>query len=103
MSWVQPVDFTVLKKQTGEFLKELFIQLFVSSQVSTPMVSSNWKEHPITRQRSAVEDIFKKVARMEALAMGLAYFISETFRCGDEGELAKWASEIAKDTLRNCA
>jgi nucleolar MIF4G domain-containing protein 1 len=98
MSWIQPVDFTILKAQTKQFLKELFIELFISSQISTPMISSHHKEHSNARNRGAVEDIFKKATKVEVLAMGLVYFISEHFR--DEDELVRWASEVAMDTLR---
>ena len=42
-----------------------------------------------------------KAGRIQTLATGLVYFISEAFRSGEEGDLVKWASEIAKETLRD--
>jgi len=81
-------------------LKEFFIQLFISSQVSTPIISSIQKDSPATRDRTAVEVIFKKVVRIEVLAMGMVYFISEAFRDCNGDELVKWAAGIAKETLR---
>jgi nucleolar MIF4G domain-containing protein 1 len=102
---VQPVDFTTLKPQSREFLKELLVQLFVSSQVATPVISASADAIPTTRNRGPIEEIFIKASRVEALAMGLVYFITEVFRDVDEmpdglKKLAKWASGVAKDTLR---
>ncbi|KAJ7707589.1 hypothetical protein B0H17DRAFT_1166033 [Mycena rosella] len=102
---LKPVDFTTLKPQSRTFLKELLVQLFVSSQVSTPLISASANAIPTTRNRGPVEEIFIKASRLEALAMGLVYFLTEVFR--DVGEmpdalqkLAKWGSAVAKDTLR---
>ncbi|KAF7336720.1 MIF4G/MA4-domain-containing protein [Mycena venus] len=101
---LKPVDFTTLKPQSREFLKELMVQLFVSSQVATPVVADGTGV-PTTRNRSSVEEIFIKASRVEALAMGLVYFLTEAFRDVDEmpdgtRKLVKWASGVAKDTLR---
>jgi len=78
--------------------------LFVSSQVSTPLLSLNAEALPTTRNRHAIEEIFIKATRIENLAMGLVYFLSEVFKNdGDNGEvsaLLKWGSSLAKDTLR---
>ncbi|KAJ7475957.1 hypothetical protein FB451DRAFT_1034114 [Mycena latifolia] len=100
---LKPVDFTTLKPQSRGFLKELLVQLFVSSQVSTPVIGAS--AVPTTRNRGPVEEIFIKASRLETLAMGLVYFLTEVFR--DVGEmpeglqkLSKWASAVAKDTLR---
>jgi nucleolar MIF4G domain-containing protein 1 len=103
---VQPVDFTRLKTQTRDFFKELFIQIFVNSQRSTPLANSNIKDLVFTRNRNAVEEIFIKVSRVEALAMGLVFFLSQSFpekhfKSGDEfSKFLKWAVGVAKDTLR---
>ncbi|KAF7374789.1 MIF4G/MA4-domain-containing protein [Mycena sanguinolenta] len=99
----QPVDFTTLKPQSREFLKELMVQLFVSSQISAPVVAAG--TDVTTRNRGPVEEIFIKASRVEALAMGLVYFLTEAFRDVDEmpegmGKLVRWASGVAKDTLR---
>ena len=103
---MQPVDFTRLKTQTCDFFKELFIQIFVNSQRSTPLANSNIKDLVFTRNRNAVEEIFIKVSRVEALAMGLVFFLSQSFpekhlKSGDGfSKFLKWAVGVAKDTLR---
>ncbi|KAJ6609207.1 armadillo-type protein [Mycena sp. CBHHK59/15] len=105
LSILKPVDFTALKPQSRDFLKELLIQLFVSTQVATPMISSSAKAVPTTRNRGPVEEIFIKASRVETLAMGLVYFLTEAFRDVNAtedgfGKLTKWACAVAKDTLR---
>ncbi|KAJ7170843.1 hypothetical protein C8R43DRAFT_981266 [Mycena crocata] len=102
---LKPVDFTDLKPQSRVFLKELLVQLFISSQVATPVVGASATAVPTTRNRAPIEEIFIKASRIEALAMGLVYFLTEAFRDADEmsdelKKLAKWASGVAKDTLR---
>ncbi|KAG6853988.1 hypothetical protein C0991_011851 [Blastosporella zonata] len=99
---LKPIDFTSLKKTTTEFLRELLIQTFICSQRTSPMITM---DIPTTRNRGAIEEIFIKATRIQTLAMGLVYFLSEAFRDvlqdGDEkGKLIKWASGLAKDTLR---
>lgn len=100
------MDFTKLKTQTRDFFKELFIQIFINSQRLTPLANSNIKDLVFTRNRNAVEEIFIKVPRVEALAMGLVYFLSESFPekyfKSDDGfsKFLKWAIGVAKDTLR---
>ncbi|KAJ6513111.1 hypothetical protein C8R45DRAFT_857463 [Mycena sanguinolenta] len=100
---LKPVDFTTLKPQSREFLKELMVQLFVSSQIAAPVVTDG--ASAMTRNRGPLEEIFIKAIRVEALAMGLVYFLTEAFRDVDEmpegvGKLVRWASGVAKDTLR---
>ncbi|KAJ7903418.1 hypothetical protein B0H14DRAFT_3079584 [Mycena olivaceomarginata] len=103
---LKPVDFTALKPQSREFLKEFVVQLFVSSQVAAPVISTrDGAGVPTTRNRGPVEEIFIKASRVEALAMGLVYFLTEALRDVDEmpdpmKKLVKWASGVAKDTLR---
>ncbi|KAH9068370.1 hypothetical protein EDB83DRAFT_2376106 [Lactarius deliciosus] len=70
-----PVDFTVLKPRTREFLSHFFRQLFANSQSSIPTLQS---DVPHTQ-------IFVKAARIQVLAMGL--FI-------------RWAIGVAIDALR---
>ncbi|KAJ7285115.1 hypothetical protein C8J57DRAFT_1290481 [Mycena rebaudengoi] len=99
---LKPIDFTDLKPQSRDFLKELLIQVFVCSQVATPVVAN---AVPATRNRGPVEDIFIKASRIETLAMGLVFFLTEAFRdveAMEEGtrKMVKWASGVAKDTLR---
>ncbi|KAG2154054.1 hypothetical protein DEU56DRAFT_952103, partial [Suillus clintonianus] len=94
----KPVDFTVLKPQTRTFLKELFIQLFIASQVSSPMLSNDSGEYPSMRNRGSLEEIFLKASRIENLGLGLVFFMSNTFK-GEDGFLT-WASSLAKETLQ---
>ncbi|KAG1841685.1 hypothetical protein DFJ58DRAFT_807888 [Suillus subalutaceus] len=57
----KPVGFTMLKPQTCQkrtFLKELFIQLFIASQVSSPMLSNDSGDYPSMRNRGSLEEIF---------------------------------------------
>jgi nucleolar MIF4G domain-containing protein 1 len=83
-------------------LKELFSQLFISSQVSTPTLSSTPHNLPTARNRAALQEIFIKATRIDTLAMGLAYFLSGPFQEGlGEADLIKWGVEIAKETLRS--
>ena len=95
-----------LKSQTRDFFKELFIQIFVNSQRSTPLANSNIQDLVFTRNRNAVEEIFNKVSRVEALSMGLVFLFSELFPEkhfeSDDGysKFLKWAVGVAKDTLR---
>lgn len=94
----KPVDFTMLKPQTRTFLKELFIQLFIASQVSSPMLSNDSGDYPSMRNRGSLEEIFLKASRIENLGLGLVFFISSTFK-GEDGFLT-WASSVAKETLQ---
>lgn len=100
------MDFTRLKAQTRDFFKELFIQIFVNSQRSTPLANPNIQDLVFTRNRNAVEEVFSKVSRVEALAMGLVFFLSESFpekhlKSDDEfSKFLKWAVGVAKDALR---
>jgi len=81
------------------------IQIFLNSQRSTPLVTQDTRNVPFTRNRHAVEEIFIKASRIQALAMGLVYFLSEAFQRGsnDDGGYSKfmwWAVGIAKATLQ---
>ncbi|KZT00798.1 ARM repeat-containing protein [Laetiporus sulphureus 93-53] len=99
---LKPVDFTILKQQSHTFLKELLSQIFISTQVSTPLLSGERNVFPTTRNRGPLEEVFMKATRMQNLSVGLIHFISEAFK-GDNSEdngFIKWASQVAKDTLR---
>ncbi|KAL1703573.1 armadillo-type protein [Schizophyllum commune] len=98
---LKPVDFTVLKPRGRAFLRELLEQIFVASQTASPVLGAT----PQTRNRGAVEEVFIKAARVEALAMGLVYFITqvvmkEASADDAEGKFVKWAGGVAKETLR---
>ena len=96
-SRAQPVDFTVLKPQTRTFLRELFVQVFVASQASSPVLTDD-VDQQMSRNRGAVEDVFTKAIKLENLGLGLIFFLSHAFR-GEEGLLG-WASALAKETLQ---
>ncbi|KAF8638284.1 hypothetical protein AX17_002304 [Amanita inopinata Kibby_2008] len=99
---LKPVDFTTLKARGKEFLRELVAAILISSQVTSPVLGSSAKNLSAVRDRAAVEEIFIKATRVETLAMGLVYFMTETFRDGSHEvtKLIRWSCEVAKDTLR---
>lgn len=102
---VQPIDFALLKPRTTEFLKELFTQVFINSQVATPMLSPDPKDLPKNQDRKAIEEIFIKANRTHALAMGLVYFLGEAFKSAEGMDetlwkFVKWANGIARNTLQ---
>jgi nucleolar MIF4G domain-containing protein 1 len=89
------VDFTVLKPRTRDFLTYFFYHLFASSQVSAPVLGVDL---PPTRTKGHIEEIFIKATRIQTLAMGLVYFLTEMKKTSDE-EFVQWASAVAIDTL----
>ncbi|KAF9560494.1 ARM repeat-containing protein [Agrocybe pediades] len=103
---LKPVDFTLLKPQTQTFLKELFTHIFMNSQRSTPLLGTDYRNVTFTRNRNAVEEIFIKASRVQALAMGLVFFLSEAFKTNksssddENAKFLRWAVGIAKETLR---
>ena len=79
--------------------------MFISSQLSTPLVSNDLGGLVLTRQRDSIEAIFIKASRIDTLAMGIVYFMSEAFRNveAEEEKMLKfltWAVGLAKDTLQ---
>jgi len=57
------------------------------------------------RNRAAIEEILVKAVRIENLAMGLVYFLTNVFlkQTSDDDavtKFVKWASELALDILR---
>ncbi|OSX58848.1 hypothetical protein POSPLADRAFT_1173112 [Postia placenta MAD-698-R-SB12] len=99
---LKPVDFTVLQPQSRTFLKELLTQIFISTQVSTPLLSRNPKDLPKGHNRGPLEEVFMKATRVQTLVIGLVYFIGDVFKgdmIEDDGFL-KWAAQVARDTLR---
>jgi len=96
LSIFKPVDFTVLKPRTHDFLSYFFHQLFASSQVSAPVLRADL---PRTRSKGPIEEIFIKATRIQALAMGLVYFLTELKKTSEE-EFVQWACAVAIDTLR---
>lgn len=112
----QPVDFTVIEPQTHIFLRDFFTSLFLSTQSSRPVLNPTGNGLPDTKDSRSLEEVFIKVARIQALAMGIVYFLTETFGEGigrrgravqspggedrPDDALLRWASGIAVDTLR---
>ncbi|CCM01388.1 uncharacterized protein FIBRA_03439 [Fibroporia radiculosa] len=98
---LKPVDFTVLKPRSQTFLKELFTHIFISTQLSTPLLNVDPENMPTTRNRSPLEEVFMKAARMQTLAIGLVYFARQAFNESDDNSgYLNWASQVARDTLR---
>jgi nucleolar MIF4G domain-containing protein 1 len=76
------------------------MQVFIGTQVSVPVLSTSV---PTTRNRGALEDVFIKATRIEALSLGLLYFLGKEMSRieGEDGvDLIKWAAGVAMDTLR---
>ncbi|KAH9002936.1 hypothetical protein EDB86DRAFT_2894059 [Lactarius hatsudake] len=96
LSVFKPVDFTLLKPRTRNFLSHFFRQLFANSQSSIPTLQS---DAPPTRNKVSLEEIFVKAARIQVLAMGLVYFLTE-MKKGSEEEFIRWATDVAIDALR---
>ena len=87
-------------------MKELFTQLFASTQLATPPLGVS--ALPTTRNRGPLEDVFAKAAHLPALVVGVVYFLGEAFRAeareeNPEHGFIKWASGVARDTLRTGA
>jgi len=97
LSVFKPVDFTVLKPRTRDFLAHFFRQLFANSQTSIPILQSD--ALPTTRNKASLEETFVKAARIQVLAMGLVYFLTE-MKKGSEEEFIRWAIAVAIDALR---
>ncbi|KAJ7593311.1 hypothetical protein C8J56DRAFT_495127 [Mycena floridula] len=101
----KPLDFTVLQPRTRQFLVDLFSHLYISSQVTTPLMVTD--SPPTERDRKLIEDIFSKAAVVPALSMGLAYILADMFRTNEDGtseglwSFLTWANELAVDTLRS--
>ena len=101
----QPLDFASTKPRTRAFLKDLFTEVFLGSQRSTPLASDT-KDMTFTRNRNAIEAIFIKASRVQALAMGLVYFFSDMSReeVNPDDGLSKfllWSAGVATETLRS--
>ena len=93
-----------IKPQTRAFLKEFCTQLFISSQSSAPVLTAHVANMPSTRNRGPLQEVFAKATRVQALAVGLVYFLTEAFRGVDgedeDGDFVTWARDVAVDTLR---
>ena len=91
------MEFTQLRPIANTFLRQFLIQIFISTQVSTPVITNTI---PSSRNRGAIEDVFVKATRIEALASGLVYYLSrEMVHDEPEGGFVKWAIGVALETL----
>ncbi|KAJ8072377.1 suppressor of glycerol defect [Marasmius tenuissimus] len=104
LSVLKPIDFTQIKPQAQKFLDELFVNIFLSSQSSSPLTDIG---RNATRNRGSVEEIFLRVTKFQTLAMGLLFFFSKVFcsRLDDNVDeetrkLVKWGVEVVKDTIQ---
>jgi nucleolar MIF4G domain-containing protein 1 len=52
-----------------------------------------------TRTKGPLEEIFIKATRIQALIMGLVYFLTEMKKASGD-EFIQWACTVAIDTLR---
>ncbi|KAI6042849.1 hypothetical protein EDC04DRAFT_3057761 [Pisolithus marmoratus] len=94
---LKPIDFTLLKPQSRKFLKELFVQIFVATQASSPMPSDRLDIE--SRNRGVIEDTFIRAKKIENLGLGLTFFLSHAFR--EESGFLQWASSVGKETLQS--
>ena len=76
-------------------MRELFIHVFANTELATPLLSS---EHPPSTKNKAPLEVFIKGSKIQSVALGLVYFLRETFK-GVEG-LLKWAKQVALQTLK---
>jgi nucleolar MIF4G domain-containing protein 1 len=55
----------------------------------------------VSRNRGPLQEIVLKATKINTLAMGLAYFLSEPFNeLPDSSGLVGWGVEVAKEALR---
>ena len=78
-SYLQPIDFTILKPRSRAFLTQLLTHTLISTQVSTPLLSTSIKDLPDTHHRGPLEEVIIKA--FEAAHCPL-HFLSE-----EHGEL----------------
>lgn len=80
------------------------MHICISSQLSTPLISSDPKDIPKTRNRGAIEEVFIKSTRIQALSLGLMYFLNEVVKPEvgelDDSRFLSWANKVALNTLR---
>jgi nucleolar MIF4G domain-containing protein 1 len=83
---------------------DMFTHVLVNSQLSTPLLGTNPDDFPSTRNRGPLEEIFIKASRIDTLALGIAYFLNQTYGQGkkqkDTSTFIHWASKVAIETLR---
>ncbi|THH33208.1 hypothetical protein EUX98_g958 [Antrodiella citrinella] len=99
---LKPVDFTILQTQSRNFLTQLVTYTILATQLSTPLLSLDPKDHPDTHNRGPLEEVFIKATHIPVLALGLVYFIGEMNHAdtGESSGFLKWARKVALDTLK---
>ncbi|VDB83737.1 unnamed protein product [Peniophora sp. CBMAI 1063] len=101
---LKPVDFIALKPTTRRFMRDLLERVLFDTQARSPALAARVQELPPKRDRTAVETVFLKAARVPALAAGLAYFLGEMDKArseeSEEDAFYKWAGGVAVETLR---
>jgi len=100
----KPVNFTVLKDQTKDFLREFLLGLFIDTQISTPSVAESLSplaQKITSRNRDSVEEVFRKANVHEGLRAGLHFSIRHVFREDvDDGDgFVAWAVKISTEVL----
>ena len=102
---LQPIDFTVLKEQTRDFLKEFLLQLFIDAHISTPSTAENTRslvQKVALRNRDSLGEVFRKASVHEGLRAGLHHFIRRVFKKDVEEDtdgFIAWAVEISTEAL----
>ena len=101
---LKPVDFITLKPATRRFIRDLLERVFFDTQARSPALAARVQELPPKRDRTAIETVFLKAARVSTLAAGLAYFVAEMEKGrgteSDEDVFYNWAGSVAVETLR---
>ena len=101
---LKPVDFIALKPATRRFMRDLLERIMFDTQARSPALAARVQDLPPKRDRTAVETVFLKAARVPQLAAGLAYFLAEVDKLrgeeSDEDAFYRWAGNVAVETLR---
>lgn len=101
---LKPVDFIGLKPATRRFMHDLLERVLFDTQARSPALATRVHELPPKRDRTAIETVFLKAARVPALAAGLAYFLAEVGKArreeSEEDAFYSWAEGVAVETLR---
>lgn len=106
---LKPLNFLQLKKQTRSFLDTLLYEVFVASQVKTPIISpaqlsAVWRQKP--RDREALEKVALQVLKHAQLTKGLLLYLPGMEKRKlhkapqpDEAGFVQWATTVMRDAL----
>ena len=94
-----------MKPKTQTFIKQLFTQLFISTQDASAAPNINVGIAISKRDGKPLEDVMTKAPRLPVLARGVLHFISTAFKKLDtESEnmrlFLEWSTEVAKESLQ---